>query len=131
MKNCPKANKVTSGFLAITAIILAIFANLVSADQVTSTISPSGEHYIAFQDNNGTMTFTTTEQPEPDCSSDVANGDPDYFWEFGVLDGIDNGDGTLDVKTDVEGNESIKVFCSQEYFDREDNPYTAQTLTSD
>ncbi|HRJ72495.1 MAG TPA: hypothetical protein PLS03_09720 [Terrimicrobiaceae bacterium] len=112
--------------MGILALGAAISAN--AADQPTSTIN-EGEQYALYNDTDGDLTFTTSEVPVPRCEGDEPSGDPDYFWDYGPLSGTDNGDGSLTIHTDTEGEYQVTVYCSQE-FEGEDGPYTEQTESS-
>jgi len=100
------------------------------ADQPQSTITPSDDQYILFDDPSATIDYSTSQAPTPNCSDDTPDGDPDYFWDYGDLDGIDNGDGTLTIKSDVEDDYHVTVYCEQTFTDSNGTDYTVDTQIS-
>lgn len=118
--------------VTIAALTLMLVASPCRADdQPTSTITPSGDQYAAYNDPSDTISYSTSEVPEPQCPNDSPTGDPDYFWEFGPLDGTDNADGSATINSTKEGSFKVTVFCSQEFTDSDGNAYTESTQPSE
>ena len=101
------------------------------SDQPKSTISPSTEQYLLLNDAAENLTLNTEQFPNPKCPTDTPDGDPDWYWDGGPLDTVNNDDGTLTVKTDVEGSYNITVYCMQHYDNTSGGGgYDVQTITS-
>jgi len=116
-------------YCALFLASIAISDNSFAVDQPTSTI-PEGEQFTLYNDSEADLTLSTSEVPSPRCPDDEPTGDPDYFWDFGPLNGTDNADGTATISADTAGDYSVTVYVSQE-FSGEDGSYSEQTQTSD
>jgi len=113
--------------IAITAPMLGIVAD----DQPVSQTSPSGDRFGLYNDSDDDITFSTSTLPTPNCPDDVAAAPAQYFWDFGPLDGTDNGDGTAVVHTDVSGVYQVNVYCQQPFIQVSDSSsYFEETQNS-
>ena len=105
-----------------------------SVDQPQSTIDKSGDQYAAYDEDDGSdgdLLYSTAQTPNPECPDDTPDGDPDYYWDFGPLDGLDNGDGTATIYTDTEGSYQVTVYCEQDFTASDGSDYTEDIQTSD
>jgi hypothetical protein len=117
---------------AILTIILStllITGSTGAADEPTSTVAPSNEQFALANDTDEDITLTASVMPTPNCPGDTTEGPPDYFWDFGPLDGYDWGDGTATIFTDVEGEYQVTVYIMQE-FSGANGTYYNETITS-
>jgi hypothetical protein len=69
--------------------------------QPQSILEDAGTSYAAFGDSDDHLYMVTTTKPVPRDPRDLAVGVPTYIWDFGPLDGVDNGDGTATIYTDM------------------------------
>jgi len=114
----------------MTLLLLTISRpNGYGADQPQSTIA-EGEQFTAYLDPDGDLQLSTSEVPVAPCPGWTAQGDPDYYWDFGPLNGLDNGDGTATIHTDVEGSYNVTVYCGQQFDDGNGNSSYEQTEPS-
>lgn len=105
--------KKTTAYIVIVAALTHICW---AVEQPISTVSYSGDTYIPYDPDGGSfINVSTSQRPLPDCDGDTANGDPDFFWDFGSLSGIDNADGTAKIENNTPGEYQVKVHCTQEY----------------
>ena len=125
--------------IMIAAFCMLFTANQMStADEPTSTISPSDDQSALTNDTDENMTLSTSQVPTPDCPDDTAQGSPTFYWDYGTdLDAEDNLDystshpETLTVKTDQEGSYQVTVYCEQSFVSStSSNTYTEDTLVS-
>jgi hypothetical protein len=125
-----KFKKPLVGLLIV--LTTAMMFGLAKSDQPQSTITPSDEQYAlsaSGKDLDNNVTLTTTERPTPDCAGDTPNGSPDFYWDFGMLDGEDNLDGTATIYDDIVVEDHVTVYCSQSFTGRK-GTYTEQTQIS-
>ncbi len=119
----------------VIGLVVAFFAichlPIYAQDEPQSTIqSDSGDFYVPFEFDTP-LGLSTAETPTPACPDDPTDGPPTYYWDFGTLDGVDNGDGTADIDTDTSGSCSVVVYCEQEFIDSDGDDYPEDTQTSD
>lgn len=115
----------------VIGLITLLMSSIVGhcQDQPQSTIQSSGDFYTLFQVGDN-IELSTSETPNPNCPDDQADGDPDYFWDLGSLDAVDNGDGSATVFSDEAATYGVSVSCEQDFTDSNDNDYTQDTQTS-
>ncbi len=98
--------------------------------QPQSILTSTDSGTAAFGDPDESIHIATTTKPVPRHPGDLPVGVPTYIWDFGPLDGVDNGDGTAIIFTDVEGSYKVTVSCQQEFIGTDKVVYAEQTLTS-
>ena len=125
-----KPTNIYNTIAIILCLGLTICLPTYGVDQPQSTIqSETGIFYVLYQGDDA-LSLSTSEVPTPNCPDDTPDGDPDYFWDFGTLDGEDNGDGTATIDTDQADTYNVTVYCEQDFVDSDGNDYTEDTQTS-
>ncbi len=121
----------TAMLLATTLPGLASSAKIAEPKQPQSILDTVGDSTVAFDHPDDSIALVTTTKPMPRDPHDWPVGVPTYLWDFGPLDGVDNGDGTATIGTDVEGSYDVTVSCSQDFIGADNIIYTEWTLPSD
>jgi len=116
----------------IVCLLWVALSSLLIADEPQSTIK-EGVQYILFDPHDGfQMSLSTSQAPTPKCTGDATQGPATYVWDFGKLHGVDNGDGTATIFSDVAGDVDISVYCKQTFQSSDSSStYAEQTQTSD